>query len=92
MAKLTFSLDEDTVRTLRRVAEQKRKPQSLVVREAIVEYAAREDKLSDAERARRLAVLGELKAHPVTRTAKEVDRELLALRRSRTTGWARPSD
>jgi len=92
MAKLTFSLDDDTVRTLRRVAEQKRKPQSLIVREAIVEYAAREDKLPDTERARRLEVLRELRSQPQTRAAKEVDRELSTLRRARKTGWARPSD
>ena len=49
MPKVTFSLDDDTVTLLRRVAERKHKAQSLVVREAIVEYAGREDKLSDAE-------------------------------------------
>jgi len=92
MAKLTFSLDEETVRTLRRVAEQKRKPQSLVVREAIVEYAAREDRLSDAERTRRLDVLRELKPHPPTRPQQEVDRELRDLHRSRKIGWTRASD
>jgi predicted transcriptional regulator len=92
MAKLTFSLDDDTVRTLRRVAEQKRKAQSLVVREAIVEYAAREDKLPATERVRRLEVLRDLKSRPPTRSPKDVDRELTSLRRSRKTGWARPSD
>ena len=38
MAKLTFSLDDETVRTLRMIAERKRKPQSVVVREAIVDW------------------------------------------------------
>lgn len=92
MAKLTFSLDEDTVRTLRRVAEQKRKPQSLVVREAIVEYAAREDRLSDAERTRRLEVLRALASQPPTRAQSVVDRELRGVRRDRKAGWARRSD
>jgi len=92
MAKLTFSLDDDTVRTLRRVAEQKRKPQSLVIREAIVEYAAREDKLPDTERTRRLEVLRELKSQPPTRSPKEVDREITSLRQARKIAWARPSD
>ena len=92
MAKVTFSLDEDTVRTLRRVAERKRKPQSLVVREAVAEYAAREDKLPDEERQRRLDVLRDLKAQPATRSREDVDRELRELRKSRKAGWARPSD
>lgn len=92
MAKLTFSLDDGTVRTLRRVAELKRKPQSLVVREAIVEYAAREDTLPDEERARRLDVLRELQSQPPTRPQKDVEREVTGLRRARKTGWTRHSD
>ena len=91
MAKVTFSLDEETVRTLRRVAERKRKPQSLVVREAVAEYAAREDTLPDEERQRRLDVIRDLKAPPPTRPRPEVGRELQDLRKSRNAGWARPS-
>lgn len=92
MAKLTFSLDDETVRTLRLVAERRRKPQSLVVREAISEYAAREDRLSGAERTRRLEVLRDLASTPPTRLAKAVDAELADTRRARKSGWARPSD
>jgi hypothetical protein len=92
MPKLTFSLDDETVRLLRRVSEQKRKAQSLVVREAIAEYSAREDRLPDEERERRLKVIRELTSQPPTRPGGEVDRELRDLRRTRRTGWARPSD
>jgi hypothetical protein len=92
MPKLTFSLDEGTVRLLRRVAEQKRKAQSLIVREAIAEYGAREERLPDEERERRLAVLRELAAQPSTRTRTAVVRELADLKRTRRTGWSRPSD
>lgn len=67
MPKLTFSLDEETVRTLRRVSEQKRKAQSLIVREAIAEYGAREDRLPEDERTRRLEVLRELESQHSTR-------------------------
>jgi len=91
MAKVTFSLDDDTVRTLREVAALKRKPQSLVVREAIVEYAAREEKLPDEERQRRLDVLRAVKAQPRTRSKEDVERELRDLRRTRASGWTRPS-
>ena len=92
MAKLTFSLDEETVRLLRTVAERRRKPQSLVVREAIAEYAARDEKLTDADRARKLQVLEELAAFPATRGQAAVDRELREVRRARRAGWRRPSD
>jgi hypothetical protein len=92
MPKLTFSLDEETVRILRRVSEQKRKAQSLVVREAIAEYGAREDKLPEDERKRRLAVIRDLTGQLPTRARAEVDRELSDLRRTRRIGWARPSD
>ena len=92
MPKLTFSLDDETVRLLRRVSEQQRKAQSLVVREAIAEYGAREDRLPDEERERRLTVIRELTSQPPTRSSGEVDRELHDLRRTRRTGWTRPSD
>jgi predicted transcriptional regulator len=81
-----------SVRTLRLVAERRRKPQSLVVREAISEYAAREDRLSGAEQTRRLEVLRDLASKPPTRPTEEVDAELADARRARTSGWARPSD
>ncbi|HET9266822.1 MAG TPA: hypothetical protein VFO31_01610 [Vicinamibacterales bacterium] len=92
MPKLTFSLDEGTVRLLRRVSEQKRKAQSLIVREAIAEYGAREERLPDEERERRLAVLRELAALPPSRSKASVERELRDVKQSRRTGWARPSD
>jgi hypothetical protein len=90
MPKLTFSLDDETVRLLRRVSERSRKAQSLVVREAVAQYAAREETLTDAERERLLTVLRDIRAQPVTRPASEVDRELQHVRRSRRTGWSRP--
>jgi hypothetical protein len=92
MAKLTFSLDDGTVRILRQIAQRTGKAQSLVVREAIVEYAAKEETLPEGERKRRLAILHALAAQPPTRTSTSVDRELRALRRTRRTGWARKSD
>jgi hypothetical protein len=90
MPKLTFSLDDATVRTLRETAERQRKPQSLVVREAIAHYASREDTLPADERERLLGVLREIKSRRPTRPASDVDRELGAIRRSRRTGWSRP--
>lgn len=92
MAKLTFSLDEETVRLLRAVAERRRKAQSLVVREAIAEYAARDEKLTEPDRARKLQVLEKLAASPATGSQAVVDREIRAVRGARRAGWRRPSD
>lgn len=90
MPKLTFSLDERSVQTLRRVAERSRKPQSLIVREAIAQYAEREEVLSREERERLLAALDRIKQRPATRPASAVRQELQAIRRSRRIGWSRP--
>ena len=92
MAKLTFSLDEETVRLLRAVAERRHKAQSLVVREAIAEYAARDEKLTDGDRARRLQVLEKLASSPPTGDQAAVEGELRTVRSARRVGWRRPSD
>jgi len=91
MPKLTFSLDDETVAALRAAAARSRKPQSLIVREAIAEYTAREERLDDAERERLLGVLRRMKRRPVTRSQTDVDRELREIRQARRTGWSRGS-
>jgi predicted transcriptional regulator len=83
MAKLTFSLDEGTVETLRKTAARLRKPQSMVVREAIARYAGQEDRLTDAERERILKIIDELKKLPPSRPQIEADEEIAEIRRSR---------
>ena len=90
MPKLTFSLDDESVQTLRRVAERSRKPQSLIVREAIAQYAEREEVLPADERERLLAVLRRIRRRPATRPASAVREELQEIRRSRRAGWSRP--
>ena len=91
MPKLTFSLDDETVAALRKAAERYRKPQSLIVREAIAEYTTREDRLSEQERNRLLGVLRKIRSRPATRTETDVERELREIRRSRRAGWSRQS-
>src|SRR5688572_32509406 len=59
-SKVTFTLDDETVLSIRRLAERARKPQSLIVREAVACYAGREDLLSEDERQQTLAVLRDL--------------------------------
>ncbi len=83
MIKVTFTLDETTVEQLRRTAARVRKPQSRVVREAIGEYAARADRLSESERRRMLAALDRTMRRPPTRPTATVDRELREIRSAR---------
>lgn len=89
MARVTFSLAAETVAEIRRTAARLRKPQSHVVRDAVAEYAARSDRLSDAERRQALAVLERLRAAKATRSASAVDEELEALRAARRGGGRR---
>lgn len=89
MARATFSLDEATIAEIRRTAERLRKPQSHVIREAVADYAARADRLSERERQQMLGVLNALKAHRTARSAREVDAEIKAVRRARRDGGRR---
>ena len=75
MVKVTFSLDETTVNELRRTAARLRKAQSHVVRDAVADYAARADRLSERERLHVLGVLDRLRDARPTRPAKEVHAE-----------------
>ena len=84
--KVTFTLDEGTVRKLNEAARMHRKPKSLVVREAIGEYHNKKDRVSEAERRRMLAVLDNYLKQPATRAQSEVERELRDLRRARRSG------
>lgn len=88
MVKVTFTLDDETVARIRRLATRLRKPQSQVVRESIKEYEARSDKLSDEERRRMLAVIDRMMQRPPTRTQAEVDAELREIRYARR-HWGR---
>jgi hypothetical protein len=88
MVKVTFTLDDETVARLRRLATRLRRPQSQVVRESIKDYEARADKLSDEERQRMLAVLDRIMQEPPTRPQAEVDAELRGIRAARRR-WAR---
>ncbi len=89
MPKLTFSLDDQTVEALRTTAHRTGKAQSLIVREAIAHYAAREEVLPDPERQRLLGVLRRIATRPPTRPQAAVDRELKEIRAARRTGWSR---
>jgi hypothetical protein len=66
-----------------------RKPQSHVVRDAVADYAARTDRLSERERLHLMDVLERLRDSRPARAAAEVDAELKAIRSARRTGGRR---
>ena len=90
--KMTVTLDETTVNLLNQTAIRLAKPKSAVVREAIRDYHAKSDRLTETERRRMLQVLEEYAKTPPTKTQADVDRELREIRASRRRGWSRPSD
>ena len=90
MVKLTFSVDEATAQTLKKTAERLRKPQSMVVREAVAEYAARAGRLTEGERRQMLKAVDQMMSQAPTRAQSEVARELRAVRRARRQGGRRP--
>lgn len=89
MAKLTFSMDDETVRALRRAAERTKKSQSAVVREAITQYDARADRLTEPERQRLVGLFDEILARRPTRSSTDVDAEIREIRRARRHGGRR---
>ena len=89
MVKVTFTLDEATVASLRRSAARLARPQSQIVREAVQEYAQRIGKLSEQERLRLLRILDTIMSRPPSRPVAEVDGELEAIRAARRHGGRR---
>jgi predicted DNA-binding protein len=87
--KVTFTLDEQTLRRLQTAAARTRKSKSAIVREAIADYHDRIGKLSEAERLRLLKVMEEIMASPPSRPQEEVDREIAEIREARRRGGRR---
>ena len=89
MARVTFSLDDATVAQIRLTAARLRKAQSHVVRDAVADYAARSDRLSERERLHLMGVLEHLRDATPTRPVADVDAELRASRSARRAGGRR---
>ncbi len=89
--KATFSLDLETLRRLDRTSAQLGKSKSEVVREAVAEYAARTDKLSEGERLRLLRAFDELVARIPERPLAAVEGEIADVRRARRSTGRRAS-
>ena len=84
--KVTFSLAPETVGMLNDAAERLSKPKSEVVRDAIQDYYACIDRLSEAERVRMLAAFDELSSKLPARTDEDLRRELEEIRAGRRRG------
>ncbi len=82
--KVTFTLDEQTLRRLENSARRANKPKSAVVREAIADYHARIGRLSEAERLRLMTAIDRIASRPVRRRSEsDVDHEIAAVRKAR---------
>jgi hypothetical protein len=88
-SKVTFTLDENTIRQLEEASELLSKPKSQVVREAVTEYRQRIGKLTESERIRMLRVLDTMVPLIPPRPRSEVDAELREIRRARRHGGRR---
>lgn len=89
MIRATFSLDEETLAEIKRTAARLKQPQSHVVREAVAEYAARTDRLSERERLRMLGVIKAIRAAGPTRSERDMKKELTEIRAARRHGGRR---
>jgi hypothetical protein len=87
--KATFTLDERTAARLAQTAERLNRPKSEVVREAILDYSERADRLSERERLEKLRLFDELMPRITPRPDAEVDAELEEIRRARRGGGRR---
>lgn len=87
--KVTFTLDDETVRRLKTAAERLRKPQSQVVREAVAQYADQIGRLSDSERSALLRTFDRLVPAIEGRPDRAVDAEIRGVRAARRQGGRR---
>ena len=84
--KVTFTLDEATVKRIEAASQRLAMPKSQVVREAVQEYHQRLGHMSEQERKRMLAVFGEVIPRLPPRSPKEIRRELQQIRMARKGG------
>ena len=86
MKKMTFSLDEESVRELERASDRLGIPKSQVVREAVRVYGEQLGRLSEEERQAKLALFDEVVPQIPDRPREEVEQELEKIRAARREG------
>jgi hypothetical protein len=84
--KVTFTLDQETIKRLETAAERLSLPKSQVIREAVQEYYDRMGRLSERERVEMLRIFDKMLPLVPSRPVREVDRELKAIRKERRSG------
>jgi hypothetical protein len=87
--KVTFTLDQETINRLQIASERLSLPKSQVIREAVHDYYQRIGRLSERERIQMLRIFDEMVPRIPSRAAREVDRELKAIRQARRSGGRR---
>lgn len=90
--KVTYTLDDHTIRRIETTAQRLQKPKSQVVREAIADYSERAGRLSEQERLRMLDAVNRLMSQPLPRGRKaeeKVDREIEEIHAARRQGGRR---
>ncbi len=87
--KVTFTLDSKTIERLENAADRLAIPKSEVVREAIAEFHDQLGRLSEKERTALLRTFDEVVPRIAPRSAKNVGRELAAIRQARRSGGRR---
>lgn len=87
--KVTFTLDEATITRLQDAAIRLALPKSEVIREAILEFHDRIGHLSERERQRMLRTFDEVLPTIPSRSDRETDQELRAIRAARRAGGRR---
>ena len=84
--KVTFTLDEATVKRIETASQRLALPKSQVVREAVHDYYERLGKMSEQERKRMLRIFDEVIPTIPARPLNEVRRELKNIRLARRAG------
>src|SRR5436190_21060907 len=84
--KMTFTLDQDTVRLIDDGATRLAEPKSQFIREAVADYHSRIGRLSESERQRMLKVFDTVVPLIPARPQQEVEDELREIRRARRAG------
>ena len=87
--KVTYTLDQETVRWIDDAAARLGIPKSEVVREAIAEFHDRLGLLSTREKTALLKTFDDVVPQIAARPLEEVDRELRELRQDRRSGGRR---
>ena len=87
--KVTFTLDQQTIRRLQMASRRLSRPKSQVIREAVQEYYERIGRLSESERARMLRALDELLPAIPLRPRRDAEREWKEIRGARRAGGRR---